>query len=112
LLNVVAHGIPYIALVWIVERKKKPVTSSKKGILYLMLFLAIIIGFAFIEEALWDSLVWREHLELFSTFYVLPEFNSQQALSIIVPLLSVPQISHYILDAFIWKIKKDELKWQ
>jgi hypothetical protein len=112
LLNVVAHGIPYIALVWIVERKKKSSINPKKVYLYLLIFLAVIIGFAFLEEALWDSLVWREHLELFSTFYVLPEFTSEQALSIIVPLLSVPQISHYVLDAFIWKIKKDDLKWQ
>jgi hypothetical protein len=28
-----------------------------------------------------------------------------------VPLLSLPQIVHYVLDGFIWKIKKDDFAW-
>jgi len=29
----------------------------------------------------------------------------------LVPLLTLPQLTHYILDGFIWKIRKDEIKW-
>ena len=34
-----------------------------------------------------------------------------KALAFIVPLLALPQVTHYILDGFIWKIRKDEFKW-
>ena len=37
---------------------------------------------------------------------------SENLLSILVPLLALPQITHYILDGFIWKIRKDEFKWK
>ncbi|MVT11033.1 hypothetical protein [Chitinophaga tropicalis] len=29
----------------------------------------------------------------------------------VVPLLALPQITHYIMDGFIWKIKQEEFKW-
>jgi hypothetical protein len=38
----------------------------------------------------------------------LPSFPlSDTALGIIVPLLALPQITHYIIDGFIWKIKRE-----
>jgi hypothetical protein len=33
-------------------------------------------------------------------------------LKIIVPLLSVPQITHYVIDGFIWKMRKDQYNWR
>ena len=39
------------------------------------------------------------------------ELSVGKALSFIVPLLALPQITHYILDGFIWKIKKEEFRW-
>jgi hypothetical protein len=33
-------------------------------------------------------------------------------LSILIPLLSVPQISHYIIDGYIWKLKDDQYSWK
>jgi hypothetical protein len=62
-------------------------------------------SFAYLEESLWDSLVWRENPTLFQAFYSLPLLKSKQFLAIIVPLLSLPQLTHYILDAFIWRLK-------
>jgi hypothetical protein len=35
---------------------------------------------------------------------------SHQLLSLIVPLLALPQMTHYIPDGFIWKIKQEEFK--
>jgi len=54
---------------------------------------------------------WKEHGLVFN-FNKLPQINlGEKALSFIVPLLALPQITHYILDGFIWKIKEDNFKW-
>ena len=118
LLNVVSHGIPYMAMVWIYGQKNY--TRPGKGSKFLKLvfsrygiicFIALLCVFAFVEEGLWDITLWKEHESIFGT-ESLPELKlSHSVLSIIVPLLALPQVTHYILDGFIWKIKKDEIKW-
>lgn len=114
LLNVVSHGIPYMALIWIYGKKNYTVTQSRfLKIVFskygLLIFLGLLFLFAFIEEGLWDIAVWREHEQLLgNTFFNLPHLD-QTILAFIVPLLALPQITHYILDGFIWRIKKDKL---
>lgn len=118
LLNVVSHGIPYMALVWIHGKKvySKQKTSnpflyrifSKKG---LILFLLIIFGLAFAEEFFWDIAVWKEHPAAFGGSYFADLQPGKELLNILVPLLALPQFTHYILDGFIWKIKKNEIRW-
>lgn len=115
ILNVVSHGIPYMALVWIYGRKNYQKPRSNARFLQLVfsryglaIFLLVIFSFAFIEEGLWDIIVWKEHKAVFN----LPLIDiSDRALSFLVPLLALPQITHYILDGFIWKIKEDNFKW-
>ena len=116
LLNVVSHGIPYMALVWIYgdknyHQKQKGssflrMVFSKYGV---ALFLALIFVFAFVEEGIWDRLVWKEHRAVFGNFEA---DISKPLLSVLVPLLILPQLTHYILDGFIWKIKQDDFKWK
>ena len=118
LLNVVSHGIPYMALVWLYGQKNyaKPgkgnrflkTVFSSYGV---FIFVGLIFLLAFVEEGLWDLTVWKEHKAVFGTsqFFQL-EFDAT-VLSIVVPLLAVPQITHYILDGFIWKIRNEEFKW-
>lgn len=114
LLNVVSHGIPYMALVWIyanTKHKKQPQLSttinkkvfSRYGIIF---FILIIFLLAYLEEGLWDGLVWNEHKRIFHLFSQQLIHPSHHLLSFIVPLLALPQITHYIIDGFIWKIKK------
>jgi hypothetical protein len=100
LTNVVAHGIPYMALVWSEEKKEEKRFTTWVGVL---LFVGLLLGFAYLEEALWAGFVWREHLEIFGIFSHLPEVIDTATLALIVPLLAVPQVTHYILDGFIWK---------
>lgn len=112
-LNVISHGIPYIALVWFFEKKnyqRNPahknslirLSFSKYGVLF---FIVIIMTLAYIEEGLWDGLVWKEHTSIFSIFSSLPQILDAQMLTILVPLLALPQSTHYVLDGFIWKIR-------
>jgi hypothetical protein len=107
LLNVVAHGIPYMGLVWLYGEKKAAhgFNFGWKGIL---VFLGILIMLAYVEEGIWDLFVWRDHTEVFPVVSSLIDpLNHPLALSILVPMLVLPQITHYVLDGFIWKFSKD-----
>lgn len=103
-LNVVSHGIPYIALIYIQEIKQKEnyqlnrmqIFKSFSGV---FLFVAVILGFAFLEEFLWETLVWNEHFSL-------NVMVSEKLFQFLVPLLVVPQLTHYLLDGFIWRKPK------
>lgn len=118
-LNVISHGIPYMALVWVYGKRKtgkagatggfSKVIFSRYGIL---LFLLSIFGFAYLEEGFWDALVWNEHQSVFGFFYLLPKLSDELLLSVVVPLLALPQLVHYIIDGFIWRIRKDDFQWR
>lgn len=107
LLNVVAHGIPYMALVW-AFRKREQVhhaqVHQRLGIVNsVFFFLIVVLVLAFVEEGLWDGLVWHERKELFNAFWILPAVSGKEMLALTIPLLSLPQVTHYVLDGFIWK---------
>ncbi|MEG0915781.1 MAG: hypothetical protein RSF68_02070 [Myroides sp.] len=102
--NVVSHGIPYMALVYFKEIK-----PNKKGNFYLsffqtkyllIVFILILLGLAFLEELIWELTVWEEHFQ-FTEFYI-----SDNLHFIWIPILTLPQLTHYVLDGFIWKSKK------
>ena len=80
---------------------------SSSGII---VFLGLLFLFAYAEEGLWDMAVWKEHSTVFGSGQGWR--INETLLSILVPLLALPQITHYILDGFIWKIRKDEFKWK
>lgn len=103
LLNVVSHGIPYMALIYLKEIDNK--THQELGILHylkefrgLLFYIGILLGIAFSEEYLWEVLVWNEQFSFRDAHFSNWQF-------VLVPLLSVPQFTHYILDGFIWKSK-------
>lgn len=121
--NIVSHGIPYMALVWLYGERQKDrdnaplilghfsykIFFSKFSI---PLFLIILFLFAYVEEGLWSGFVWREHLEIFGFLSHFPEVTSKDTLSWLVPLLTLPQATHYVLDGFIWRIKDSGANWQ
>lgn len=113
LLNVISHGIPYMALIWIsgtndLEKQKTDKLVQfffgKYGIVF---FLGLIFLLAYLEEGLWDMTVWKEHKNIFGFFHQIPLQIDQTLLAIIVPLLTLPQITHYVVDGFIWKKTKE-----
>jgi hypothetical protein len=103
LLNVVSHGIPYMALVYLNEIEKKSknelgflsLLQHFKGVLF---FIGILLFIAFSEEFLWEIFVWNEQISILNF-----DFSNWQF--VVVPLLTVPQFTHYLLDGFIWKSK-------
>ncbi|QDK43173.1 hypothetical protein DOM21_17270 [Bacteriovorax stolpii] len=109
--NVVSHGIPYFALVWLTGKKELSDNEvlQKNYFRYffstysLPVFLGVLFLCSFIEEGFWAGLIWREHLNFFVPFSSLPHISAHDYLKWLVPLLALPQTTHYILDGFIWK---------
>src|ERR1043166_4419891 len=97
--NVVIHGVPYLALVWWYARLRAP----RAGKLYrtasrLPVFLLTLWLLAYAEELLWDRGVWHERAWLFGAAW---DWSSLKVF--LVPLLALPQATHYVLDGFVWR---------
>ncbi len=121
--NVVSHGIPYMALVWLYGERQKdkvdaPLVAGRLPYraffswYSLPLYVGLLLLFGYLEEGLWAGLVWRERLEAFSFFSSLPMITAKDTLTWVVPLLTLPQATHYVLDGFIWKLKDSRANWQ
>lgn len=103
--NVLLHGVPYLALVaWVGRRQwqvldRGPARRSLFFGLGILGFALSLLALALLEEAAWDALVWHDHEALFGVWSP-PSRLAAWA----VPLLAVPQITHYVLDGFLWKL--------
>lgn len=110
-LNVISHGIPYMALIWFFERNEHQQLIRHRNLMSrlafgkygLVFFILVILLLAYLEEGLWDGLVWKEHASVFSFFSSLPQVHDVNILTMLIPLLALPQSTHYVLDGFIWK---------
>ncbi len=101
--NVITHGVPYMVLVfWYRDHRQS--ATSKEGAAptprwsRLVSFIGVLWLLAYIEELFWDCGVWHERPWLFGPAWNIGDFDQ-----VLVPLLAVPQVTHYILDGFIWK---------
>lgn len=100
--NVITHGVPYMVLVeWFRSSSHLEVStvgvkrrSNWRG----LQFLGVLWILAYAEELLWDCGLWHERSWLFG-----PAWNIGHWDQVLVPLLAVPQITHYVLDGFIWR---------
>jgi hypothetical protein len=122
--NVIAHGVPYLALLWLYGRNRRSLRGTADNsyvwpwISFLFrrrsvpLYLLVLIGLAFLEEGLWDGMIWRQHEMLFGFNVILPAVDSEHTLTWLVPLLALPQATHYILDAFIWRFDPNHAGWR
>lgn len=102
--NVVAHGVPYVALVWWVGRRRWALEGRGPAVPWMFepvgaaLAVGLLVALAVAEEGLWDALVWHEHG---------PWTDWEPSATVrwaAVALLSVPQVTHYLLDGFLWKL--------
>lgn len=101
-MNVFIHGIPYFALVYVTRARTAKATQepSKRSLAAnLFAFLGVLWIVAYAEELVWDRAVWQERSWLFGA----PWDVGEDARSFLVPALALPQLTHYILDGFIWR---------
>ena len=102
--NVITHGVPYLALVYWYARDRR----EKAGGLYRILarnpaaFLVTLWVLAYLEEMLWDRGVWHERAWLFGA-----QWDIGSLKFLLVPLLALPQLTHYVLDGFVWRRKSN-----
>jgi hypothetical protein len=104
--NVIVHGAPYMALLFMYsrERAKEAPRSLVARIVAggALAFLGVALALAFAEEMLWDRLVWHDRPGLFGGTHE-GALLVPLARAIVVPLLAVPQATHYALDAVLWR---------
>ncbi|XYH97418.1 hypothetical protein ACMHYB_58300 [Sorangium sp. So ce1128] len=104
--NVIVHGVPYMALVFAYARERA--VEAPRSLIArllaggLLAFLGVALALAFAEEMLWDRLVWHDRPELFGGAVDEPLLGPR-ARALIVPLLALPQATHYLLDAVVWR---------
>lgn len=131
--NVIIHGIPYIVLVgWYRERRPSATAdpgrvwqtgsdplresdlqgesialprvspllpqAARGRWRKILFFVSVLWVLAFAEELFWDCGIWHERSWLFGRPWDIGNFDT-----FLVPLLAIPQITHYILDSFIWR---------
>ena len=98
--NVIIHGVPYFALIWFYTKARRESGNRVYRTLsqHWLIFLATLWAFAYVEELFWSRGVWHERQWLFG-----PDWDWTEWKMWLVPLLAVPQLTHYILDGFIWR---------
>jgi hypothetical protein len=112
--NVLIHGVPYLALLWRYARgrygddepvapgapPREPLLARRVVLAGAWAFCALLAALAFGEELAWDQLAWHERARVFGDLGLRP---GPAALRWIVPLLALPQVTHYVLDGFVWR---------
>jgi hypothetical protein len=98
--NVIIHGVPYFALVfWYWKMRRPDAHRTPMRIAgWLLMFFATLWLLAYVEELVWDRGIWHKRGWLFGGYWHIGGWEK-----FLVPLLAVPQITHYILDGFIWR---------
>jgi len=105
--NVFMHGIPYFALVFVHARARARAPSlaspplptlAERLTRSVVPYLGVLWLIAFVEELLWDRAVWHDRGWLFGDAWDVGGLKL-----LIVPLLALPQLTHYVLDGFIWR---------
>lgn len=102
--NVIIHGVPYFALIYFYAKLRRETASRlyQKLSSNWIVFLATLWALAYIEEIFWHRGVWHERSFLFGAGWDWENWKIY-----LVPLLAVPQLTHYVLDGFIWRRKNN-----
>lgn len=103
--NVIIHGVPYFALIWVYTKARRATGGKVYRTLsqHWIIFLATLWAIAYIEELFWNRGVWHEKQWLFGG-----DWDWTGLKMWLVPLLAVPQLTHYVLDGFIWRRRGNE----
>jgi hypothetical protein len=109
--NVIPHAVPYMVLLWQYARERSvdaPLALGSRIVAGgVAPFVGLLLMLAFVEEGVWDRLVWHDHVTIFGGGDERPGLGAWEAW--VVPLLAVPQATHYVLDGLLWRRKDASL---
>lgn len=111
------HGVSSLALVRHVAQRRYriwrrdfpdiPLTSVDKLCESIIAspwrYLGVCIAFAILEEVSWDVLILHEYCPKMILGFRLPRLQGVTK-GIVTSVLMMPQLSHYVLDDFIWRM--------
>jgi hypothetical protein len=102
--NVIIHGVPYFALIYFYAKSRRETAGRfyRKLSGNWFIFLATLWALAYVEELFWHRGVWNERSWLFGA-----NLETGNWKTYLVPLLAVPQLTHYVLDGFVWRRKNN-----
>ncbi len=102
--NVIIHGVPYFALIYFYAKSRRETAGRFYQTIShnWFIFLATLWALAYTEELFWHRGVWHEKSWLFGA-----DWNWENWKTYLVPLLAVPQLTHYVLDGFLWRKKNN-----
>lgn len=103
--NVIIHGVPYFALIYFYAKSRRENASKfyQKLSSNWFVFLATLWALAYVEELFWHRGVWHDKDWLFGA-----DWGWGNLKIFLVPLLAVPQLTHYVLDGFIWRKRSNK----
>jgi hypothetical protein len=102
--NVIIHGVPYLLLAQRYARAADHAgIAARVAAMGFAPVALICCGLAAMEEACWDRWVWHDHPAWFGAHGALPP----DTLVWLVPLLAVPQLTHYLLDGYVWRVRRE-----
>lgn len=101
--NIPLHGVPYALLTYRYARARVAQGTARPMGLLLRggapAFVLILWCLAAVEELGWDRVVWHDHLMFFGAGGVFDD----ELVALGVPFLALPQLTHYVLDGFVWR---------
>ncbi len=102
--NIIIHGVPYFALIYFYAKSRRETANKfyRSVSNNWFVLMATLWALAYIEELFWDKSVWHEKSWLFGNYW-----DTGNLKMYLVPLLAVPQLTHYVLDGFIWRRKNN-----
>lgn len=102
--NVIVHAVPYFALLFAYAQARRAERPELLGSRIVAggvgAFAGLLLLLGFIEELAWDRLIWHDRPWLFDSSGI--ELSPAVA-ALVVPLLALPQATHYVLDGLLWR---------
>jgi hypothetical protein len=119
----ICHSMPYIALIWAYGHRKWSRTSqgaSKSKFNYgfffrpssIAVFLGLIVILSYVELSFLETLDLQSQYppEIFGSLeFLRPKL--MPFLAVLMPIMAVPQLTHYVLDAVIWRMRSGHRGW-
>ncbi len=103
LINILAHGIPYMALIWIYQYRKRTMLAHQEN-RFLKFFNSNTFRCTYLRSYRLPTPKSWFGIGVFGPWFI-PASTSM--LMILVPLLTMPQVTHYVLDAYIWRVNAE-----